>query len=98
MTAWPRSSGRLPLARISCSLISLCRDSMDMRLPGDMREHSELRETVLVALTGYGQQSDRLKAIEAGFNEHITKPTTFETLKDLLRRLPAGRAFTTAAR
>jgi CheY-like chemotaxis protein len=28
----------------------------------------------LIALTGYGQESDRARAREAGFDEHLTKP------------------------
>ena len=43
-------------------------------LAGRMR--AELGETVprLIALTGYGQESDRARAREAGFDEHLTKP------------------------
>lgn len=43
----------------------------------------------LVALTGYGQPEDRQRALEAGFDEHLTKPVELERLRDLLRRIPA---------
>jgi signal transduction histidine kinase len=37
----------------------------------------------LVALTGYGQAADRLRALEAGFDAHLTKPVTPERLAEL---------------
>ena len=42
----------------------------------------------LVALTGYGSAQDRQRSFEAGFDEHVTKPTTFSVLS---RVLAAGR-------
>lgn len=39
---------------------------------------------VLVALTGYGQEEDKLKAKEAGFDWHITKPVGVAELKNVL--------------
>jgi CheY-like chemotaxis protein len=51
-------------------------------------------ELVLVALTGYGQEDDRRRASEAGFNHHLTKPTSVEALRDVLSKrhepLPAA--------
>jgi signal transduction histidine kinase len=48
----------------------------------------------LVALTGWGQDSDRRRSREAGFDSHLVKPLDLETLTDLLARLPSspGRA------
>ena len=34
----------------------------------------------LIAMTGYGQASDRASAFEAGFDEHITKPASAEKI------------------
>ncbi len=39
-----------------------------------VREEDELSEVVLIALTGYGQTSDRQKTAEAGFDAHMVKP------------------------
>ena len=39
----------------------------------------------LVALTGWGQEHDRRHAIEAGFNEHVTKPADPQVLNALIR-------------
>lgn len=41
---------------------------------------------LLVALTGYGQDSDKQRALSAGFDEHLTKPVKIERLQALLNR------------
>ena len=46
----------------------------------------------LVALTGWGQDSDRRRSREAGFDSHLVKPLDLETLTDLLARLPSSAA------
>jgi CheY-like chemotaxis protein len=43
---------------------------------------------VFVALTGYGQEKDRQKAVDAGFDYHLVKPVGLDALKDLLTSLP----------
>jgi CheY-like chemotaxis protein len=40
----------------------------------------------LVALTGYGQEADKQRALSAGFDEHLTKPVKIERLRSLLNR------------
>ncbi|SFH94499.1 PAS domain-containing protein [Planctomicrobium piriforme] len=47
-------------------------------------EHLEHRP-FLVALTGYGQASDRAEALQAGFDEHLVKPIGLPVLQQLLR-------------
>jgi signal transduction histidine kinase len=47
----------------------------------------------LVALTGWGQDSDRRRSREAGFDSHLVKPLDLETLTDLLARLPSVSGF-----
>jgi CheY-like chemotaxis protein len=39
----------------------------------------------LVAITGWGQQEDKRRALEAGFAAHVTKPVDPNLLRDLLR-------------
>jgi signal transduction histidine kinase/DNA-binding response OmpR family regulator len=48
----------------------------------------------LVAVTGYGQELDRQRTREAGFEEHLVKPIDLERLRDWLRerRPSASRA------
>ncbi len=38
----------------------------------------------LVALTGYGQEEDRRRALEAGFHQHLVKPVDIDRLQALL--------------
>jgi PAS domain S-box-containing protein len=49
----------------------------------------------LVAITGWGQDDDKTRAIEAGFDYHLTKPVELERLTEIMRRLsPRGAAAT----
>jgi signal transduction histidine kinase len=45
------------------------------------------RDMVLIALTGWGQESDRRRSHEAGFNNHLTKPVDPDVLDELLARV-----------
>lgn len=50
-------------------------------------------DVYLVALTGYGQPQDRTRAIDAGFDVHLTKPVDIDALERLLaNRAPASTA------
>jgi CheY-like chemotaxis protein len=40
---------------------------------------------VLVAVTGYGQASDRERALAAGFDVHLTKPVRGSALKEMIQ-------------
>ena len=42
------------------------------------------KDIVMIALTGWGQEDDRRKSEEAGFNGHIVKPVDYDKLLDLL--------------
>jgi PAS domain S-box-containing protein len=44
---------------------------------------------VLIAVTGWGQDEDRRRALQAGFDHHLTKPIAAETLESLLQSLGA---------
>ena len=41
---------------------------------------------LLVALTGWGQEEDKRRALEAGFDRHLTKPVDPATLEEALRK------------
>jgi PAS domain S-box-containing protein len=45
---------------------------------------------ILVAMTGWGQDEDRCRAAEAGFNEHLVKPLDLDVLMDLVARSGAA--------
>jgi CheY-like chemotaxis protein len=51
---------------------------------------------LLVALTGWGQDEDRRRAAEAGFDHHLIKPVAAADLEKLLGGLPNGRGHLTA--
>jgi signal transduction histidine kinase len=46
----------------------------------------------LVALTGWGQDSDRRRSQEAGFDSHLVKPLDLDKLTELLATLPTAGA------
>jgi signal transduction histidine kinase len=50
------------------------------------------RGITLVALTGWGQDSDRRRSGEAGFDTHLVKPLDLDKLTELLGRLPVRAA------
>jgi PAS domain S-box-containing protein len=56
-----------------------------------LRAQPSMRESTLVACTGYGQEDDRRKAREAGFDHHLVKPVHMEDLERILVRM-YGRA------
>ena len=68
---------------------------LDIGLPGmdgyelatQLRQQAELRHLRLVALTGYGQDSDRQRSREAGFDAHLVKPIDLLRLRALLLEL-----------
>jgi CheY-like chemotaxis protein len=41
------------------------------------------KDVILIALTGWGQDSDKRRSLAAGFDHHLTKPIDFEILKRL---------------
>ncbi len=70
---------------------------LDIGLPGmngyevakRMREELALRETVLVALTGWGSEDDKRESKQAGLDFHLTKPVDITAIDSVLAR--AGR-------
>jgi CheY-like chemotaxis protein len=51
-----------------------------------LRQMPEAADAVIVALTGYGSESDRHRSAEAGFDDHLVKPVDFTLLEELLAR------------
>jgi len=49
------------------------------------------KDIVVIALTGWGQEEDRRKSEEAGFNGHLVKPVDYDALLKLLSKLTNGR-------
>jgi CheY-like chemotaxis protein len=67
---------------------------VDLNLPdGDgfslakrLQTQSRQRGLYIAAMTGYGQDADRRKTSEAGFDAHLTKPVGVKELQDVLRQ------------
>ncbi len=59
-------------------------NSNGYELARQLRQQPGLDSVILAALTGYGQDSDRQKAKEAGFDFHLVKPVSVEALEELL--------------
>jgi CheY-like chemotaxis protein len=53
-----------------------------------VRRTPGLETTVLTALTGWGQQEDRRRTAEAGFDHHLVKPPEAKAMESLLAALP----------
>jgi signal transduction histidine kinase len=47
------------------------------------------QQMILVAVTGWGQQEDKRRALDAGFDHHLTKPVDGRALESLVRRCAA---------
>jgi CheY-like chemotaxis protein len=60
-------------------------------LLGHLREQAALDTCCFVALTGYGQDTDRGRSRAAGFHEHFVKPVDPAFLLDFVRAKAAKR-------
>jgi CheY-like chemotaxis protein len=49
-----------------------------------LRARPELRQTVLVALTGYVQEDARQQALKAGFDQYLLKPASTRELEEII--------------
>jgi CheY-like chemotaxis protein len=71
---------------------------VDIGLPGidgyevarRIRQDAELGDALLVALTGYGRDEDRRRALAAGFDQLLVKPVDLQQLDAILTRAADG--------
>jgi CheY-like chemotaxis protein len=56
-----------------------------------LRQQSDFVETVLIALTGYGDDEAVRRTLAAGFDLHVTKPVPPSALHELLEHSRSGR-------
>jgi signal transduction histidine kinase len=67
---------------------------LDIGLPGmdgyrvasALREEEANKHTIIIAVSGYGQEGDRQRSQAAGFDHHLVKPVDFDSLISLLGR------------
>ena len=72
---------------------------LDIGMPGmdgyevarRLRQKPGLEKVVLAALTGWGQQEDRRRTAEAGFDHHLVKPPEPKVLERLLADLESRK-------
>jgi len=65
---------------------------LDIDMPGmngyqvakQLRQMPGLEQTLLVTLSGYGQEEDRRRSREAGFQHHLVKPVRLSAVLELL--------------
>jgi two-component system CheB/CheR fusion protein len=50
-----------------------------------LRADRSFRDTLIIALTGYGHPEDHARSRAAGFDLHLTKPVDLERLRRLLQ-------------
>jgi CheY-like chemotaxis protein len=55
-----------------------------------VRLNREFDDVVLVALTGYASESDKSRALAAGFDFHLTKPLSLDKLQYILANRADG--------
>ena len=71
---------------------------LDIGLPGlngyevcrRIRREPWGKDLLLVALTGWGQEEDRHRSRDAGFDAHMVKPVDFDALLNLLGSIPSA--------
>jgi len=97
-----RAGHEIVLAHDGPQALLTARDTMpqaivlDIGLPGmdgfevakRLRQEPHGSEALIIAVTGYGQDEDRQRALDAGFDHHLVKPVNLAELKRLL----SGRA------
>jgi PAS domain S-box-containing protein len=91
-------NGRDAIARFAeCQPVAML---LDIGMPGmdgyevarEIRARADGTSALIVALTGWGQEDDRRRSREAGFDHHLVKPADLETLERVLAstRVPTG--------
>ena len=70
-----------------CLLDIGLRDMDGNELARQLRKQPETAAAVLVAVSGYGQEQDRMHSREAGFDYHFVKPVDAEQLVNLLNQI-----------
>ena len=66
---------------------------LDIGLPGmdgyevirRLRQDETTKDATVIAMSGYGQEEDRHRALAAGFDDYLTKPVDQDTLMALLQ-------------
>jgi CheY-like chemotaxis protein len=72
---------------------------LDIGMPGidgyetcrQMRRRPSNKAPVIIAVTGWGQPQDKQRALDAGFDAHLTKPVELDALARILTCIPPSQ-------
>ncbi len=86
-------SARAALERVADTAPNVC--LLDIGLPDmdginlvrQLRNRPNTASSLMIAITGYGQNSDRQKSLHAGFDHHLVKPVDIPQLLSILSSL-----------
>jgi len=85
----PEALHRALAWRPDAALIDLILPAMDgYELARRVRQHAELQDMVLIAVTGLAGPEHRRRSSEAGFARHLVKPLFHGELETILAALP----------
>lgn len=87
----PSALDLLERERFSAAFLDLGMPVVDgLELARRIRASGRFGDLLLVAVTGWGQDQDRARSRDAGFDHHLVKPAEVTALQTLLRGLPAN--------
>jgi CheY-like chemotaxis protein len=70
------------------ALVDLGLPVMDgFELAQRLKEDPRLDGLILIAVTGYGQDVDRRRSRDAGFDGHLVKPVDVDVVDEMIRRM-----------
>jgi len=86
-------SGKAALDHVCIDAPQVC--LLDIGLPDmdgialakHLRHQAATKNALMIAITGYGQESDREKSLHAGFDHHLVKPVDLQQLLKILSAL-----------
>ncbi|WP_244808452.1 ATP-binding protein [Caballeronia zhejiangensis] len=86
-----RALARALQERPDACLLDIGLPEMDgNELARHLRSRPETSGVVLIAVTGYGQENDRQRSAQAGFNHHLVKPLAVDQLAEILAGVRTG--------
>jgi CheY-like chemotaxis protein len=84
----PSALQALPAYRPTVVLLDIGMPKMDgYEVARQIRQQPEWRDVMLIALTGWGQEEDRRRTSQAGFDHHLLKPADMNALESLFMSL-----------
>lgn len=87
-----RALERAAIERPSVCLLDVGLPDIDgYELARRLKRNPDTADMTLIAITGYGQEKDRLNTAQAGFSHHFVKPVSTDALMTLLTEIAVSR-------